>query len=141
MLDGDQDQIEMVHLGEYREKDGVHYLFFDELLEGHEEPVRNMLKLTERSLSVRKKGPVSTEMIFEEGMTSETAYSVPFGSFMAATRTTSVWMEETEEKIEMKASYELCINGEHCADCDIRVMVEPRTAFRLQQEAEKGTDR
>ena len=36
LADGEQDNIEMVHLGEYHEKDGVHYLFFDEMLEGHE---------------------------------------------------------------------------------------------------------
>ena len=140
LAEGDQDNIEMVHLGEYHEKDGVHYLFFDEMLEGHDKPVRNMLKLNERSLSVRKRGPVTAEMIFEEGTTSETAYNVPFGSFMVTTRTTGIRLGVEEEKIEMTASYELCINGEHCSDCDIRVKVEPRTAFRLKKEDEKGKE-
>ena len=50
LSDGDQDTIETVHVGEYHEKDGVHYVFFDEILEGHEQPVRNMIKLGERSV-------------------------------------------------------------------------------------------
>lgn len=138
MSEGDQDTIEMVHLGEYHEKDGVHYLFFDEMLEGHDKPVRNMLKLNEQSLSVRKRGSVTTEMVFEEGTTSESTYNVPFGSFLVAMRTTGLRLGVEEEKIEMTASYELCVNGEHCSDCDIRVKVEPRTAFRLQEEDQKG---
>lgn len=67
-------------------------------------------------------------------------YNVPFGSFMVATRTTGVRLGVEEEKIEMTASYELCINGEHCSDCDIRISVEPRTAFRLQKEEQKGNE-
>lgn len=54
LSDGDQDTIETVHVGEYHEKDGVHYVFFDEILEGHDQPVRNMIKLGERSVAVRK---------------------------------------------------------------------------------------
>ena len=61
LSDGDQDTIETVHVGGYHEKDGVHYVFFElEILEGHDEPVRNMIKLGERSVAVRKRGPVSS---------------------------------------------------------------------------------
>lgn len=50
-------------LVEYYEKNGVHYLFFDELLEGHKTPIRNMLKLRNEKLEVRKRGPVSAELV------------------------------------------------------------------------------
>ena len=43
--DSGEDTVETVHIGEYYEKNGVHYLFFDELLEGHKTPIRNMMKL------------------------------------------------------------------------------------------------
>ena len=35
--DSGEDTVETVHIGEYYEKNGVHYLFFDELLEGHKD--------------------------------------------------------------------------------------------------------
>ena len=65
--DSGEDTVETVHIGEYYEKNGVHYLFFDELLEGHKTPIRNMLKLRNEKLEVRKRGPVSAELVFEEG--------------------------------------------------------------------------
>ncbi len=40
-----------------------------------------MIKLGERSVAVRKRGPVSSELSFEEGSTSESAYNMPFGAF------------------------------------------------------------
>ena len=64
--DSGEDTVETVHIGEYYEKNGVHYLFFDELLEGHKTPIRNMLKLRNEKLEVRKRGPVSAELVFED---------------------------------------------------------------------------
>lgn len=72
--DSGEDTVETVHIGEYYEKNGVHYLFFDELLEGHKTPIRNMLKLRNEKLEVRKRGPVSAELVFEEGEVTESAY-------------------------------------------------------------------
>ena len=57
--DSGEDTVETVHIGEYYEKNGVHYLFFDELLEGHKTPIRNMLKLRNEKLEVRKRGMFS----------------------------------------------------------------------------------
>ena len=131
LSDDDQDTIETVHVGEYHEKDGVHYVFFDEILEGHDQPVRNMIKLGERSVAVRKRGPVSSELSFEEGSTSESAYNMPFGAFMVSVHTSSVRLNVEEEKIESKASYRLSINGEHCSDCDIQVTVQAKETFKL----------
>ena len=50
--DSGEDTVETVHIGEYYEKNGVHYLFFDELLEGHKTPIRNMLKLRNEKLEM-----------------------------------------------------------------------------------------
>ena len=61
LSDGDQDTIETVHVGEYREKDGVHYVFFDEILEGHDQPVRNdQAWRTECSSQKKRSGIIGT---------------------------------------------------------------------------------
>ena len=120
------------------EKNGVHYLFFDELLEGHKTPIRNMLKLRNEKLEVRKRGPVSAELVFEEGEVTESAYNIPYGSFLVGVHTKGVCLGVEEEKIEMTASYELMVNGAHCSDCDIKVTVEPRHSYRLCKETEEA---
>ena len=136
--DSGEDTVETVHIGEYYEKNGVHYLFFDELLEGHKTPIRNMLKLRNEKLEVRKRGPVSAELVFEEGEVTESAYNIPYGSFLVGVHTKGVCLGVEEEKIEMTASYELMVNGAHCLDCDIKVTVEPRHSYRLCKETEEA---
>ena len=127
----DQDTVELVHVGEYYERNGTHYLLFEELLEGIPTPIKNVIKIKERYMEVQKKGAVDTKLIFEEGKSQTSTYSVPYGSFLLSTYTTGVQLTKTEEQVEAVASYRLSINGEHCADCDIRVKAEPRESFRF----------
>ena len=131
MAGEDDDAIELVHIGEYYERGGTHYVRYDELLEDITEPVKNTIKIRSRRLEVQKKGPVTANMVFEEGKTQSSTYAVPYGSFLIETFTNSVQLRKEESLIEVCASYRLEINGAHCADCDIRVKIEPRETFRL----------
>lgn len=131
MAEEEEDAIELVHIGQYYNRNGVHYILFDELLEGLAVPVKNRIRITDRCLEVLKKGPVATHMVFEEGKTRSSTYAVPYGSFLIETHTTGVQICETEDRLEATASYRLDINGAHCSDCDIRVLVESKKSFRL----------
>lgn len=131
MAGEEEDAIELVHIGEYYYRNGVHYILFDELLEGLSIPVKNRIKIKERCLEVRKNGPVTAHMVFEEGKSQSSTYAIPYGSFLIDTYTTSVQIREEEGKLEATAAYRLDINGAHCSDCDIRVLVQPRETFRL----------
>ena len=79
-----------------------------------------------------------TELVFEEGEVTESAYNIPYGSFLVGVHTKGVCLGVEEEKIEMTASYELMVNGAHCSDCDIKVIVEPRHSYRLYKETEEA---
>lgn len=131
MAGEEEDAIELVHIGEYYEKNGTHYILFEEVMEGLAEPVKNMVKIKDRRLEVQKRGPVTAGMVFEEGRSQSSTYAVPYGSFLIETLTNSVQVRREDERIEVTASYELDINGAHCADCDIRIKVESREGFRL----------
>lgn len=127
----DQDAIELVHIGEYYKKNGNRYILFDEMMEGMAEPVRNIIKIKDRGLEIRKRGPVAAHMIFEEGSSRQSIYQVPYGSFQVETSTTSVRVAEDEQGLEVLITYQLAVNGRHCADCDIRVFVQSREQFCL----------
>lgn len=131
MAGEDEDAIELVHIGEYYNRNGVHYILFDELLEGLSVPVKNRIKIKDHCLEVRKQGPVTAHMIFEEGKSQSSTYAIPYGSFLIETYTVSVQIHEEEERLEATAAYRLDINGAHCSDCDIRVLVQSRETFRL----------
>ncbi|MBS6396279.1 MAG: DUF1934 domain-containing protein [Clostridiales bacterium] len=131
IAEAEQDTVELVHIGEYYERNGTHYIFFDELLEGIPEPVKNVIKIKDRCLEVQKKGPVVTKLVFEEGKSQRSTYTIPFGSFLIETSTNSVQVHQGEERLEAAVAYGLEINGAHCADCDIRVLVQTKESFRL----------
>ena len=84
-----------------------------------------------RGLEIRKRGPVAAHMIFEEGSSRQSIYQVPYGSFQVETSTTSVRVAEDEQGLEVLITYQLAVNGRHCADCDIRVFVQSREQFCL----------
>ncbi|MCD8097558.1 MAG: DUF1934 domain-containing protein [Lachnospiraceae bacterium] len=121
-----QQKLETVHDGEYYEKNGVHYLFFDEQQEGLAEPVRNRYTMTADSLEVRRSGPVTAVLHFRAGERRQNSYQVPWGNLCVESDTTRVRLDAGENRLEMNVSYRLSLNGEEQADCDIRVCVEER---------------
>lgn len=127
----EEESIEVVHVGEYYERNGSRYVLFDELYEGIAVPIKNVIKIREDRLEVRKSGPVTVNMIFEEGKSQRGTYAVPFGSFLVEIFTTSVHLEESEERLEATASYMLEINGARYADCDVTVTIESRKNYKL----------
>ena len=48
--------VEIVTAGSYYKKNGKHYIIYDEVMEGFEGSTKNIIKLTEDSLDVTKKG-------------------------------------------------------------------------------------
>ena len=62
----DADKIETITAGVYYEKNGNHYVLYDELIEGFEEPTKNKVKFGEHFLELSRSGAVNVYMIFEE---------------------------------------------------------------------------
>ncbi len=134
-LNGDgmeQEDVELVQAGEYFERNGAKYLFFDETHEGMAQQTRNMLKLREGYLEVKKQGVITTTMIFEMGKRQSMTYTVPYGSFLVETYTTEIQLHEEEDCLDVEAAYTLFINGAHTADCSIRIRAQSREAFHLE---------
>ncbi len=127
----EEEPIELVCPGECYEKNGTYYILYEEVLEGTLRPIKNVLKIKEKSLEVQKRGPVTAKMLFEEGKSRTSTYSIPYGSFLVETKTTCVQVLEEDGKMKASAIYVLKVNGEHCADCRIQILVEPRASFRL----------
>ena len=130
-MDEDDDAIEVVHIGEHYERNGAHYILFEERMEGMSAPVKNRIKIKDRCMEVQKKGAVNAAMIFEEAKSQSCTYAIPYGSFLLETYTTSVTVIEEEERLEATAVYELRVNGIHCAKSAIRVIIQPKELFRL----------
>ena len=60
----DGEKIESIQMGEYYLKNNTHYILFDEVIEGMEEPVKSMIKFKKGEMHLNKKGPINVTMDF-----------------------------------------------------------------------------
>lgn len=118
--------VEVVTVGKHYFRNGSHYLRYDELMEGFQEPSVNYIKLSPDSVEVRKKGLTNVHMVFEHKKKNITFYTTPFGQLELGISTTDIQMQEEEDRIHADVEYALEINNEHAADCWISIEVEDK---------------
>ncbi|HJC22236.1 MAG TPA: DUF1934 domain-containing protein [Candidatus Eisenbergiella merdavium] len=121
----DSEEIETVQWGKYYKKDGTHYIIYDEMMEGFEEPVRNIIKIRKQEMNLTKRGAVNVYMAFEECKKNVTNYLTPYGSLLIGMDTRRVKFSEGEEEIRLLVEYALEVNYEYLADCRIEIRVQP----------------
>lgn len=51
--------MEVVVRGDYYQKNGKHYILYEEVLEGFDEAVRNVIKAGDGSMDIIKRGPAA----------------------------------------------------------------------------------
>ncbi|MDY3249016.1 MAG: DUF1934 domain-containing protein [Candidatus Choladocola sp.] len=130
----DEEEIEVISAGKYYFKNGKHYILYEEMAEGSNEAIQNRITLRDGILEVRKKGPVSANMVFERGRKNMSWYNTPFGNLLAGVDVVSMEVTEEENLLEAVVQYELEVNYERVADCriQIRVMAKDSGLFHLQ---------
>ena len=119
------DTIETVSRGVYFEKEGRHYVMYEEVSEDFTETIRNLIKISPDLVSVRKTGLINTEMTFEKGTEHQSPYTTPFGSLILGVKTRDIRLEEQPGDITVNVDYDLEINYEHVTDCSVHIRVQP----------------
>ena len=119
----DPEEIEVIQRGQYYERNGAHYLMYDEPVEGSSEIIKNRIKFRENEVQVAKKGAVNTTLTFTKNEKNMTNYSTPFGNLVIGIDTQAINLEVSESKMDIKVDYALDINYEFLADCKISIEV------------------
>ena len=123
----EDEPIEILSAGNYFYKNGTHYIFFEEVAEGVSGVTKTQIRLKgEESLEVIKKGLSNVHMVFEKNKNSRCFYQTPFGELNLGICTSQIWVEETDNNLNIRAEYALDVNYEPLADCVIRINVKPR---------------
>ena len=115
----DKEEIETTAQGSYYEKNGRHFLIYDEVIEGVDKPVKNKVKFGEKFLEIIKSGAVNVHMVFEEGKKNLTSYNIPYGNIMLGIDTKKIHILQESERIAVDVEYVLNMKYEYCADCKI----------------------
>ncbi len=120
--------VEVVTAASYYEKEGTHYIFYEEVEEGYSEPIKNRLTLNQDMLEIRKNGLVNTHLLFEQRRRTNGMYDTPYGRLMLGITTGGINLAVTPESISIDLSYDLDINCEPLLSCQLRMSILPRTS-------------
>ncbi len=121
-----EDEVEVVTSGNYLQKNGKHYIRYEEVVEGMDGTIQNLIKLDRDSMEVTRKGLTNTHMIFEKNKKNETYYNTPFGSLLVGISATNIDVKDCLEQINVTVQYALDINYEHMADCTINMNIRSK---------------
>lgn len=111
-------------LAEYFQKNGSHYLLYEEQQEGASGTLKNRIKCRGKLVELTRQGMVQTHMIFEENKKHMTRYATPYGEIMLGIHTKNVSVEEQEKGILINIEYTLEAEEEHLSDCRLKLRVE-----------------
>ena len=124
--EGEDEPLEVFTPATYFERNGKHYIKYDEVMEGFSGTIQNLIKVNKDSMEVTKRGLTNVHMIFEENKKNVTYYSTPFGNLLIGISATYIAVETTDNKIDIKVDYALEVNYEHLADCTISMNIQSR---------------
>lgn len=127
----DGEKIESIQKGEYYYRNNTHYVMFDEIMEGMEEPVKSMIKFKAGEMHLSKKGVINVTMDFVETQKNLTDYQTPFGNLVIGVEASKVEFKEEEKRIVLNVDYTLDVNYEHLADCKIRIDIRSKDGERF----------
>ncbi len=115
----DTEEIDTVAAGTYYDKNGRHFLIYDEAMEGFGKPVRNKLKFEDDFLEITKSGPLNVRMVFEKNKKNLTSYNTPYGNIVLGIDTKKIHISQESDRILVDVEYVLDMNYEYHADCKI----------------------
>lgn len=120
--DDRHEQVELIVSGSYYKKNGVHYLIYNEQLEGMPEPTRNMIRISTDRVEMSKQGGFAVSMNFIEGQKNMSSYRTPFGNMMVSVDTSAIHIKETEDSLALEILYQLDMNYEFFAECRVELL-------------------
>ncbi|MCI9168387.1 MAG: DUF1934 domain-containing protein [Dorea sp.] len=120
----ENEPIEVITPATYYLKNGKHYVIYDEMVEGMPGTIQNKIRIAGNNLlEIKKSGLANTKMVFEKDKINMTQYETPYGELMIGIFTKNMLVDVTEKNIDIRVNYELDINSEKVADCDIKMNI------------------
>ena len=109
---GERDISSSTAPAEYYEKNGTHYIFFEEKDPDTGVTVKSTIKFKNQILELTKKGNVTTRMVFQSGQEFITDYITPMGCLQIGILTHSVDCYFKKGLPQLKAEYTLSNEGQ-----------------------------
>lgn len=123
----ENEPIEVIAPAKYFEKNGKHYILYDELVEGFSGVIKNKVKITgDSKLEIIKTGITNSHMVFETGKSNVTYYDTPYGKMHVEVHTRNLEIKVEEELISVDVDYGMDVNYAPAAQCRILMNIKPK---------------
>ena len=120
----ENEPLEVITPATYYLKNGKHYVIYDEMVEGMPGTIQNKIRIAGNNLlEIKKSGLANTKMVFERDKINMTQYETPYGELLIGIFTKNMQVDVTEKNIDVCVNYELDINSEKVANCDIKMNI------------------
>lgn len=124
----DEDEaVEVITVGEYYNRNGNHYILFDELSQEENGATKNTFKISDKQVDIMKKGINNVHMVFEVNKQNMTYYKTPFGDLLIQINTTSLSLTEEENEMVVQISYDLNVNYSYISECFIQIKIKSKS--------------
>lgn len=124
-----EDRTQTIISGNYYEKNGRHYILYDEVMEGISKAVKTKVKISEDMLEIIRSGPISVRMLFEENKKNVTSYNTPYGNILLGISTKKINVIVQPGIIEVDVDYTLDADGGHLSDCSMNMKIQSKNAI------------
>ena len=122
--DDGEDTIETLAPAEFYVKQGVYYLFFEEIIDDNTGVTKSRIKYSDKCFELTRKGEVSVHLLFEEGKKTLNTYQMPYGNLVVGLDTKRILMIEEEEEIKIAIDYAMEINYQQVSENSIEVVIK-----------------
>ena len=119
MIDEDDSDVEMMVRGDYYQKNGKHYILFEEMMEGFIAAYHHMYYK-----HIIKRGIANVHMQFEKNKKNLSCYTTPLGDMVVGIQANKIRINEEPDSLKVDIDYSLDVNYEHLSECSIRVDVQ-----------------
>ena len=120
----EEDSIETLAPAEFFIKEGVYYIFFEEILDDTTGITKSRIKYSEKCFELTRKGELSVHLLFEEGKKTLNTYQMPYGTLVVGLDTRLIEKTETEDEIKIRIDYAMEINYQQVSDNTIEVVIK-----------------
>lgn len=117
--------VELTVTGTYYNKNGKHYVLYEEREEAALPPTKTRLIFDETYLDMKKSGYLETTMVFDRDKEQHCYYSTPYGKLLLGIVTREYQMREEAQGLNVLIGYGLYVNEEHVSDHTLELHVKP----------------
>ncbi len=121
---GEEEAIWLSARGSYHNRNGKHYIQYEERTEEKEAVINNTIKISNSLVSLTKKGAQQLQMDFDQKEPTQAVYQTPYGSLILDINTKCIQQKEAPGRIEIQLEYSLFSDKELLSDHELFIIIE-----------------